>query len=253
MSASGREPAEPVSRLANGVVVSAQTHRPGGPLDDPATLVRLALAAELGGASGIRVASPAVVALLRPRTTLPIIGITKRPRVTDDGVYITPSVADALALIDAGADIVAADARPDLRPAETFAQIVSACHERGVPVVADCAVYDDGVSATRDGADLVATTLAGYTAATRGVTPPDLRVAGRWARELPVPVVVEGGVWDPGTVTAAFDAGAFAVVVGSAVTDAERITRRLVAAADRTSPVVATDAVMSTSRGEGDR
>ncbi|WP_425955920.1 N-acetylmannosamine-6-phosphate 2-epimerase [Xylanimonas sp. McL0601] len=226
----GRRPrAEILASLARGLVVSAQTHRNGGPLDDPDTLVRIALAAELGGAAAFRVASADVVGLLRARTALPIIGITKNLTV-GDAVYITPTVADALALVDAGADIVAAHAAREGRPAETFEEIVRACHARGVAVLADCATLDEAADAVRAGADAVATTMAGYTEGTRHVVPPALDLASQLAHELPVPVIVEGGVWDRDAVAAAFAAGAHAVVVGSAVTDPERITRRLVEA-----------------------
>jgi N-acylglucosamine-6-phosphate 2-epimerase len=218
-----------VARLEGGLIVSAQTHRAGGPMDDPETLVRVAMAAEFGGARGFRVASPEVVKLLRARTQLPITGITKRPDLGHE-VFITPSVSDATALMDAGADIVAADAAPDGRPADSFAEIVAACHARGVAVVADCATVDQGRAAARAGADMVATTLAGYTAETYGITPPDLAMTASLAAELSIPVLVEGGIWDPSGVSAAFAAGAYAVVVGSAVTDPERITRRMAGA-----------------------
>jgi N-acylglucosamine-6-phosphate 2-epimerase len=219
-----------VDRLDGGLIVSVQAHRAGGPLDDPDTLIRLALAAELGGARGFRVATPAVVELLRARTELPIVGITKRPDLGHQ-VFITPSVEDAVALMDAGADLVGADASPHGRPADSFAEIVAACHRRRIAVVADCATVDQGRAAALAGADMVATTMAGYTAETQSVTPPDLAMAADLAGELAIPVLVEGGIWDPAGVAAAFAAGAYAVVVGSAVTDPERITRRLAAAA----------------------
>ncbi|GAB2453464.1 N-acetylmannosamine-6-phosphate 2-epimerase [Xylanimonas ulmi] len=218
-----------VAKLAHGLVVSAQTHHPGGPLDHPATLVRLALAAGHGGAAGFRVASPDVVALLSGSTDRPVIGITKR-RVPGQEVFITPSVSDAVALVNAGADLVAAHAATRGRPAETFGEIVAACHALGVPVMADCATEAEAHDAVEAGADLIATTMAGYTRETRDVVPPALELAERLVRALTVPVVVEGGVWDPAVVTAAFATGAYAVVVGSAVTDPERITRRMVAA-----------------------
>ena len=220
---------EVVARLAGRLVVSAQTHRDGGPLDDSPTLVRMALAAEIGGAGAFRVASADMVALLRRHTTLPIIGITKK-YIADYEVYITPTLADAVALVDAGADVVAAQAAGDGRPAETFEQIVRACHERGVAVLADCATAAEAASAVEAGADFVATTMAGYTPGTRHVVPPALDLAAQLVRDLPVPVIVEGGVWDREAVAAAFGTGAHAVVVGSAVTDPERITRRLVQA-----------------------
>lgn len=199
-------------------------------MDDPETLVRLACAAELGGADGFRVASVEVVARLRARTELPIIGIVKRQN-PEGGVYITPSVADAKELIDAGADLVAADCESRGRDGDSFAEIVSACHAAGVAVMADCATVRNAVDARRAGADLVATTLAGYTQETQGLSLPALSLARRLVQAGGAPVVVEGGVQSPVDIADAFAAGAYAVVVGSAVTDPEAITRRFRSAA----------------------
>jgi N-acylglucosamine-6-phosphate 2-epimerase len=211
------------------LVVSSQAHRPGSPLDEPDVLVKMALAAGDGGARGYRVASAEVVHRLRAATTLPIIGLVKR-HVPGFEVYITPSVTEVRALIDAGADIVAADCAAVSRPAEPFAELVRACHERGVAIMADCATTAQAVDAARQGADIVATTLAGYTSQTRHVVPPDLRMLTEVRGAVDVPVAVEGGVWGPEDVAGAFGAGAAFIVVGSAVTDPERITRRLVTA-----------------------
>lgn len=218
-----------IDRLRGRLIVSSQTHHEDGPLDDAESLVRLAKAAELGGAGAFRVESVAVVRMLRPLTELPIIGIVKR-RTPGYAVYITPTIADVEELIDAGADIVAGECVEESRPGESFADLVRAAHARGIPMMADAATTEQALEGAREGADLVATTMAGATAATRHVQAPDLEMARALARESPVPVVVEGGVWRPDQVAAAFEAGAHAVVVGSAITDPERITARFVAA-----------------------
>jgi N-acylglucosamine-6-phosphate 2-epimerase len=215
-----------IRRLVGGLVVSSQAHRAGGPMDNPELLVRMALAAGDGGARGYRVAGPQVVARLRAATDAPIIGLVKR-RLPNYEVFITPSVADVEELVAAGADIVAVDPAPGSRPAEPFSELVAACHERGAAVMADCATAAQALRAVEQGADVVATTLAGYTPATAHVAPPDLGMLRELRGAVGVPVAVEGGLWSPEHVTAAFAAGAAFVVVGSAVTDPERITRRL--------------------------
>jgi N-acylglucosamine-6-phosphate 2-epimerase len=98
--------------------------------------------------------------------------------------------------------------------------------------MADVDDFAAGVAAREAGADLVATTLAGYTG---GAVPeiPDLGLVAALADELDCPVVAEGRYWHPCQVRAALDAGAYAVVVGTAVTNPMAITERLVREASR--------------------
>ncbi|HEY0247892.1 MAG TPA: putative N-acetylmannosamine-6-phosphate 2-epimerase [Gryllotalpicola sp.] len=218
--------------LRDGLVVSSQVMNAASPLSDPGILSRMAKAAELGGAAGFRVDGPQVVADLRSRTVLPIIGI-KKNRLPGADVYITTSIADALDLVDAGADIVAAQATTGARPHDSFAEIVAAVHRRGALVMADIATFDEGVAALADGADLVATTMAGFTTGTAGTKRPAVELARALCAITEAPVVVEGGIWSGEDVAAAFRAGAATVVVGSAVTAPDLITAHLIATAKK--------------------
>lgn len=226
-------------RLRGGVIVSAQAMDPASPLDDPRLLSLIAQAASLGGAVGFRVDGAAVVADLRRATAKPIIGIAKDASAGHD-IYITPSVRSALAIIEAGADVVAAQATHGSRPAESFAEIVVACHRHGVPVVADISTLDEALAALRDGADAVATTMVGFTAHTSDERRPALALTRVLCDRVDVPVINEGGIWTPEHVAASFEAGADAVVVGSAVTAPDLITARLVAASPLGASVTVT-------------
>lgn len=215
-------------QLRGGVIVSSQAMDPRSPLRAPEHLVAMAVAAELGGAAGFRVEGAAVVAGLRARTARPIIGIRK-VRLPGTEVYITPTVGDVHPLIDAGAEVVAADATARRgASAAGFSEIVAACHQRGVAVLADVATATEARGAVAAGADAVATTMAGLR---NGVARPAVGLAAELVPDLGVPVIVEGGVWSPDEVTAALSAGAWAVVVGSAVTAPDLITARFVRAA----------------------
>jgi N-acylglucosamine-6-phosphate 2-epimerase len=214
--------------LRGGVVVSAQAMNSESPLAHPRILSLLAQAAGLGGAAGYRVDGVEVITDLRHHTTLPIIGIRK-DRTTGTDTFITPTVADALALVAAGADIVAAQATRDSRPAEPFSEVVANVHAAGALVMADISGYDEAVKAIEDGADMIATTLAGYTTSSAGAARPALDLVRRIRAVSSVPLVVEGGIWTGEHVAAAFKAGATTVVVGSAVTAPDLITQRLVA------------------------
>jgi N-acylglucosamine-6-phosphate 2-epimerase len=203
---------------------------PKSPLRRPEILSLMAQAAELGGAGGFRVDGAAVVAHLRPNTKLPIIGIVKDGR-GGFANYITTSSADVEALRAAGADIIAIQATAGSRPGESFAELAATAHRLGAAVMADVATLSAAEDAVRDGADMIATTMVGHTAATVGATRPPLDLLGQLLERLRVPVVIEGGVWTPEHVRDCFAAGAFAVVCGSAVTAPDIITRRLISGA----------------------
>jgi N-acylglucosamine-6-phosphate 2-epimerase len=101
--------------------------------------------------------------------------------------------------------------------------------------MADVSTVEEGVHAARVGADLVATTLAGYTPYSAPTAGPALDLLCRLVQEIEVPVLVEGHIWTLEDVRACFDGGAYAVVIGSAITVPEFITRRFVAAVPQPS------------------
>jgi len=219
-----------LDRLAGGLIVSCQA-REGHPLHNRHIIAALARAAEAGGAVGVRINGEDDVAAVRAFVTVPIIGIRK-VWVEDFPVYITPTFDDAAVVAVAGADVIALDATSRERPGgESIQELIPRIHrELGRPVMADVATLKEGEHAAAVGADLVATTLSGYTV---GSPPddPDLDLVRRLVRAVSVPVVAEGRYRTPAQVREAFQAGAFAVVVGRAITDALAITRAFVEAA----------------------
>jgi len=219
-----------LQQLHGKLIVSSQAMNPKSPLRRPEILALLAQAAELGGAGGFRVDGAAVIEHLRPKTRLPIIGI-KKDENTSFANYITTWSADVESLHAAGADIVAIQATAGSRPGESFAELAATAHRLGARVMADIATIGEAEEAVRDGADLVATTMVGHTAATVGASRPPLNLLAGLLERLRVPVVIEGGVWTPEHVRDCFAAGAFAVVCGSAVTAPDIITRRLISGA----------------------
>jgi N-acylglucosamine-6-phosphate 2-epimerase len=242
--------------LRGGLVVSVQAP-PGTPLDAPAHIAAMARAASLGGAAGIRAVE---VVAVKEAVTLPVIGLGKR-RLEGSDVYITPTLEDAREVAAAGADIVAMDAT--LRPRRDGVPLATVVSELPVPVLADVDSLEAGRAAREAGAAAIATTLAGYTGAgasrrdfadTDAGGPasaepdlelaeppsgapasagPDLELVSALAAELDCPVFAEGRIATPQQARAAFDAGAFAVVVGTAITDPVALTRSFAAATRR--------------------
>lgn len=223
--------------LRGGIVVSCQA-TDGSPLKGPTFMAAMARAGAVAGAVGIRANGPADVAAIRATVALPIIGIDKRPDV-DPVAIITPNLASVSALVAAGADMVAIDGtlRPRGGPAAApsaavlIAQIREAHPE--LPVMADVATLDDGVAAARAGADVVATTLSGYTEDSPALEGPDLALVAALVAAQDRPVIAEGRFATPEQVRAAFAAGAHAVVIGTAITDPLALARKFVRAAPR--------------------
>ncbi|MDQ4213106.1 N-acetylmannosamine-6-phosphate 2-epimerase [Microbacterium capsulatum] len=213
----------PLDALAGGLVVSCQAY-PGEPMRNPETMAQVAQSARIGGAVGIRAQGLADIALIRERVDLPLIGLWK---AGDADVFITPTLRHAMSVHAAGADIVALDgtrrARPDgLSLAETIRRLKA---ETGAIVMADAGSLDDALAAIDAGADCVGTTLAGYTPDRPRSPGPDLELIGWMADALEIPVIAEGRIHTPAHAAEAIAAGAFAVVVGTAITHPASVTR----------------------------
>jgi putative N-acetylmannosamine-6-phosphate epimerase len=212
--------------MARGLIVSCQA-RPDNPLHGPTFMAAMARAAEQAGAVGLRMNGPDDIRAARAITSLPIIGLFKRRR-EGSPIEITPTFEEAAAVAAAGCHIVALDATSRPRPDGTRldALLRRIRDELGLPVLADVAGLDDGLAAEAAGADALATTLSGYL--DPSVPPPedpDLELLAALAARAQVPVIAEGRLRTPAQARAAQDRGAFAVVVGTAITNPREITR----------------------------
>ena len=208
---------DPLAAIRGGLVVSVQAP-PGSPLRDPTHMAAMARAAEAGGARAVRAEGARDIAAIRDAIDLPLIGLRKRES-PDTPVVITPSLDDAREVAAAGAD--------GRGPGELMDQLM---RELPLPLLADVDCYAAGIAAREAGAAAVATTLSGYTP---GPPPaaPDLELVERLVAALDCPVLAEGRYASVEDVRRAFDAGAHAVVVGTAITDPLALTRRFAAAA----------------------
>ena len=230
-----------IQNLRGKLVVSCQA-LPDEPLYSPVYMSAMARAADLGGASGIRANGADNIAAICAAISLPILGINKR-RVQGFEVFITPDYDDARLVVEAGADLVALDGSSRPRPGgEMLRDIIRRIHaELNVPVMADCSCLEDGLYAETSGADIIATTLAGYTAHGRPAQPgPDLDLISQLVQQVRQPVIAEGRFHEPHEIAEAFERGVFAVVVGTAITRPSEITKRFVAALPELHPATLT-------------
>jgi len=189
-------------------------------MDRAEMVIGFALAALQSGATALRIESAPYVKAVRAATGAPIIGIVKRD-LDDSPVRITPFIADVDALADAGADIIAFDATDRPRPA-TMQALVDAAKARGKLTMADCSSLEDARAALAAGVDFVGTTLSGYVGDDEPVDP-DLALIAAMRRLTPY-VIAEGRIRTTEQAAAAAAAGAFSVVVGSAITRTEHVT-----------------------------
>jgi N-acylglucosamine-6-phosphate 2-epimerase len=200
-----------------GLIVSIQPEAESV-LNTPETVALLARCAVANGAAGVRIEGAARIAAVRRAVAVPIVGLVKRVYV-GFGPYITPTEDEVEAVTGAGAQIVAFDATGRTRPhGHDVAALIAAIHGRGALAMADCATGAEARAAAAAGAEIVGTTLCGYTDETRGHALPALDVL-REAVASGAFAILEGGVADPEQVRAGFAAGASAVVVGTALTN----------------------------------
>jgi putative N-acetylmannosamine-6-phosphate epimerase/ribosomal protein S18 acetylase RimI-like enzyme len=207
-----------MQRLQHGLIVSCQAP-PDSPMHHPAVITAIAQAAMNQGAVGVRLDTPTHVQAVRLHIAAPIIGLWKQ-QLPGFEVYITPQWHHAQAIAHAGADIIAIDGTLRDRPdGETVESLIARIHtELNKPVMADVDTLEAAIAAARAGADLIGTTLYGYTAATQHQTPPGFALLAQMVAAIDVPIICEGGIASPQMARQAMTLGAYAVVVGTAIT-----------------------------------
>lgn len=220
-----------MNRIKGGLIVSCQALKEE-PLYSSYIMSRMAYAAMLGGAVGIRANTVADITEIKKTVSLPVIGIIKEV-YGDCNVYITPTMKEIDALVECGVSVIATDAtkreRPDGRTLDEFFGEVREKYPDQL-FMADCSSYEEGMHAAQIGFDLVGTTMNGYTDYTKGAELPNIDLMGRLSAECGKPVIAEGGIWLPDQLKAALDAGVWAAVIGGAITRPMEITKRFVAA-----------------------
>lgn len=220
-----------LKQIKGGLIVSCQALSTE-PLYDSYIMSKMAYAAMLGGAVGIRANTIVDIKAIKERVDLPVIGIIKEV-YSDSDVYISPTMKEIDALVEAGCEIIATDATKRLRPnGVTFEEFFTQVRKKypNQLFMADTSCFEEGKRAEELGFDLIGTTMAGYTPYTKGRTLPDIDLINRYATELHTPVIGEGGIWVPDDLKNVYKAGAFSAVCGTAITRPMDITKRFVKA-----------------------
>lgn len=220
---------EILDKIKGGLIVSCQALE-SEPLYDSYIMSKMAWAAKLGGAVGIRANTVVDIKAIKEKVDLPLIGIIKQEYDGSD-VYITPTMKEVDALVETGCEIIAIDATNRLRPnGETLEAFFTKVREKypNQLFMADTSCFDEGKKAEELGFNLIGTTMAGYTPYTKGTPLPDFNLMQRYVSELHTPVIAEGGIWVPEQLKKAIDIGVHSAVVGTAITRPRDITKHFV-------------------------
>ncbi|WP_417040393.1 N-acetylmannosamine-6-phosphate 2-epimerase [Cylindrospermopsis raciborskii] len=214
----------------SGLIVSCQAPITS-PLHNPTIIAAMAQASANNGAKAVRIDTPNHIKAVKEKVPVPIIGLWKQI-VAESDVYITPQFHHALAVAEAGADIIAIDATQRKRPGgEKLVDIIRGIHQQiGKPVMADVDTFTSAKLAIDSGADIVGTTLFGYTEETKNLIPPGWELLKHIVEKLKVEhpdilVICEGGISSPEEAKKALELGADAVVVGTAITGIDLLVK----------------------------
>lgn len=217
-----------INDLKGKIIVSSQA-MPDEPFYDEKCMNAMMQSVVNGGAGGLRVAGARDTRNAK-KFGLPVIGLTKPDKLPENWksvVYITPSLKEVRELIEADADIIAFDGTQRPRPNCTLEDIIKEIHLAGKLAMADISTIEEGVNAEKLGADIISTTLAGYTDES-GVAgeSPDFELLEKLVKTVNKPVILEGRIWTREDVIKGFELGAHCVVIGSAITRPQLIVKR---------------------------
>jgi len=211
--------------IHKNLIVSCQALE-NEPLHSSMIMAKMAQAAKEGGAVAIRCNSAIDCRAIKEQTGLPIIALLKRD-YPDSEIFITATLNEVKELLAVEPDVIALDATIRQRPnGETLEELVTYIHnESNTLVMADIATIKDAEYAIQCGVDMVSTTLSGYTADSPKLDGPDFDLVEQLSRVSKVPVIAEGRINTPEQARKMLELGAYSIVVGSAITRPQLITK----------------------------
>lgn len=229
---------EIIDKLNKGLIVSCQA-LDDEPLHSSFIMGRMALAAKMAGASGIRANTVSDIKEIKENVDLPIIGIIKKDYDNSE-VYITPTIDEIDALVNCGVEIIATDATNMKRPkndgiVDFYKEIRSKYPD--IKLMADCSTVEEAVSADKLGFDFIGTTLVGYTPQSKGdhIDADDFKILREIIEKCKHPIIAEGNIDSPEKAKRVLELGAFTVVVGGAITRPQNIAKKFVDCIDTLS------------------
>lgn len=217
-----------IKDIKGKLIVSCQA-LPDEPLHSSFIMGRMALAAKIGGAAGIRANTKEDIQEIQSVVDLPIIGIVKRD-YENCSVYITPTMKEVDELAEVKPDIIALDATGRLRPNNiTLDDFYYRVREKypAQLLMADCSTVEEALHADKLGFDFIGTTMVGYTEQSKGmkIEENDFEILRNILSKARHNVIAEGNINTPDKARRVIELGAYSVVVGSIITRPQVITK----------------------------
>jgi N-acylglucosamine-6-phosphate 2-epimerase len=196
--------------LSRGIIVSIQGYH-------YKTITELAIEAINAGCIAIRTDKKLYI---QEDKKVPIIGLRKI-NVNDVKLeaFITPTI-DEIYLVESWSDFVAIDYR---RLNRNLKDVSEYCRNKKYNIIADIAEYEDFQNIKDNGLyyTYIATTLSVF----KKLHQPDLEIIERIAKEEKN-LIAEGNFTARKDVQAAYDAGAYCICIGSAISNVYKLTKK---------------------------
>lgn len=229
-----------LAEIENGLIVSCYAGDDfNEQMGTPDTMAHVARSVVAGGAAAVRTNIENIREVKRS-VDVPVIGLKKVYKSGDmiDGDFrITPTIKEVEELLNAGADAVAIDGT--IRPRYDDMTLEEFIHEIkkrfNAFVIADVSTFEEGLAAWSYGADMIGTTLSGYTPYSKnpirfGQLPspePDYELIHQLVEAGVKYVVAEGRINDGAKMKKALEAGAHSVVIGTSITEPRKIVKTI--------------------------
>jgi N-acylglucosamine-6-phosphate 2-epimerase len=217
-----------LDRIKDKLVVSCQAEG-DSPFNTPEGVNLFALAAQMGGAGGIRAEGIEKIRKIKNSINLPLIGLIKST-YPDGLVCITRQYEDIESLIELKVDIISIDGTFREVNGLTGPEFIGKCKEkfRNICILADVSQVDEALACVKSRADGVTTCLRGYTPETLHEVKdvPNIYFINELCNKIKdFPIIAEGKINTPALAAEISKLGVWCIIVGSAITRPHMVTQ----------------------------
>lgn len=216
-------------KFKRGIIVSCQAEGKD-PFNSPEDVAKFAIAAEMGGAIGIRSEGIEKTKIILTKVKIPVVGLVKTS-FNNGMVRITGRFEDVENLLEIGCQVIAIDGTKRIREGISGHEFIKKIKQKyNCPIMADIATLEEAILSKKAGADFISTTLSGYTSDTKHLNPkePNFELVEELILKLGNPIIAEGRIQTENHIRKLFNLGVNNIVIGTAITRPREITKKFV-------------------------